>query len=314
VGGVVGRASNRKKAQRQAGLSSRQARQRSRVDAETQQAMHQLVAGLQALVQEQKGRKEREASARRTWCGGAEPVPAEAPRWAEDSLGDRFVGGFHLGEARNAPCLAAAEIPDAAVIVADPAHWNVAASALVRAAVFDGLGLDHPAVSMLLEVLAPVAEAELAHGEAADAWLHRVATDWDEDEPEFPELDGPVFLLGACALVDAVWAAVGEDPLSDVLSVLVPVLDDAVPGLDGQAAADALIAAFATEYRCELPGDAEVLEHIKYHGGDALENLVAAGAVPPAGVLPVGLSLLSALAQLCRSDSASLLERPAHSL
>jgi hypothetical protein len=37
-------------------------------------------------------------------------------------------------------------------------------------------------------------------------------------------------------------------------------------------------------------------------------------AVPPAGVLPVGLSLLSALAQLCRSDSASLLERPARSL
>jgi hypothetical protein len=200
VGGVVGRASNRKKAQRQAGLSSRQARQRSRVDAETQQAMHQLVAGLQALVQEQKGRKEREASARRTWCGGAEPVPAEAPRWAEDSLGDRFVGGFHLGEARNAPCLAAAEIPDAAVIAA---------------------------------------------------------------------------------------------------------------GLDGRVAADALIGAFATEYRCEQPGDAEVLEGIGRFGGDALENLVVAGAVPPRDVLPVGLTVLAALAPLCGSDSASLLQRAA---
>jgi predicted nucleic acid-binding protein len=30
--------------------------------------------------------------------------------------------------------------------------------------VFDGLGLDHPAVSALLEVLAPIAEAELASG------------------------------------------------------------------------------------------------------------------------------------------------------
>jgi hypothetical protein len=72
---------------------------------------------------------------------------------------------------------------------------------------------------------------------------------------------------------------------------LIPALDAAVPGLAGQVAADALIAAFATEYRCELPGDAEVLERIMYHSGDALENLVAAGAVPPAGVLPVGLSL-----------------------
>jgi hypothetical protein len=311
---VVGRASNRKKAQRQAGLSAGQASRKSRADAETQQAMHLLVSGLQTLVREGNERKEREAAARRIWSGGAEPVPAEAPGWREDSLGDRFFAGTHLEQTRNAPCLATAQIPDAAVIAADPGHWNVAASVLIRAVTFDGLTLDHPAVSTLLEVLAPIAEAELAYGQAADAWLHRPGADWDEDEPDFPEMDGPVFLLGACALVDAVWAAVGEDPLSDVLGVLVPALDAAVPGLAGQAAADALIAAFATEYRCELPGDAEVLERIKYHGGDALENLVAAGAVPPAGILPVGLSLLSALAQLCRSDSASILQRPARSL
>jgi hypothetical protein len=145
---------------------------------------------------------------------------------------------------------------------------------------------------------------------AADAAMYRLGLDWDEDEPEFPEEDGPVFTVGGCALVDAVWAAVGEDPLSDVLSVLLPVLEDAVPGVDGQVAADALIAAFATEYRCEQPGDAEVLERIK-HGGDALRNLVAAGAVLPADVLPVGLAVLAAIAQLCRSDSASVLQRAA---
>ena len=39
---------------------------------------------------------------------------------------------------------------------------------------------------------------------------------------EFPELDDPVFLLGACALVDAFWAAVGDDSLGDVLGVLLP--------------------------------------------------------------------------------------------
>lgn len=293
----MGRASNRKKAQRQAGPSSRQAR----ADAETQQAMRLLVSGLQALVQEGREREEREAAARREWCGGAEPVPAEAPRWREDSLGDRFFNGTHLGETRNAPGLATAQIPDAAVIAADPADWNVAASALIRAVAFDGLGLDHPAVRMLLEVLAPIAEAELAYYGVANASP-------DRDEDDFPELDGPVFLIGACALVDAVWAAVGEDPLTEVLGVLVPVLDDAVPGLDGRAAADALIGAFSTEYRCEQPGDADVLERIGHRGGNALENLVTAGAVPPAGVLPVGLRLLSALAELCRSDSASLLQ------
>ena len=299
----MGRASNRKKAQRRAAPSSR-------ADAATQQAMRQVLAGLQAMAQESQQREQREAAARRTWCGGAEPVPAEAPRWAEDSLGDRFFDATFLREARDAPSLATVHVPDAAVVTADPAHWNVAANALIRAVAYDGLGPDHPAVSTLLDVLAPVAEAELAYGEAADA-VYRAGLDWDEDDPEFPEQDGPVFLLGGCALVDAMWAAVAEDPLSDVLGVLLPVLDDAVPGLDGQAAADALIAALATEYRCEQPGDAEVLQRIKHRGGNALENLIHAGAVPPADILPVGLRLLSALAQLCRSDSYSLLQRTA---
>jgi hypothetical protein len=299
----VGRASNRKKAQRQAV-------KKSRPDAATQQAMHKLVTGLQVMVQKMDQRKEREAAARRTWTG-AEPVPAEAPRWVEDSLGDRFFGGTFLDQARTAPSLATAQIPDAVVIAADPAHWNVATDALIRAVVFDGLGLDHPAVRTLLEVLAPVAEAELAYGEAADAAMYQIGTDWDDDEPEFPEEDGPVFQLGGCALVDAVWAAVGLDSLSDVLAVLLPVLGDAVPGLDAQVAANALLGAFAKHYRCEQPDDTELLERIGNVQGDALVNLVRPGAVKPADVLPVGLALLSALAQLCRSDSGSLLQRVA---
>ena len=297
----MGRASNRKKAQRRVGQSSRP-------DAKTQQAMRQLVAGLQALVQETEDRKQREAAASRTWSGGAEPVPAEAPLWPEDSLGDRFFGGTFIEQARSAPCLATAEIPDAAVIAADPAHWNVAADALVRAVVYDGLGLDHPAVSTVLEVLAPIAEAELAYGEAADAAMYGAGPGWDEDEPEFPEQDGPVFLLGGCALIDAVWAAVGEDSLSEILGVLLPVLNDTLPGLDSQAAADALIGAFAKHYRCEMPGDAELLQRIAHGQGDALVNLVRAGAVQPRDILPVGLRLLSALARLCQSGSASLFQ------
>ena len=63
--------------------------------------------------------------------------------------------------------------------------------------------------------------------------------------------------------------------------------------------------------RREQPGDAELLERIGYVEADALANLVRVGVVPPADVLPVGLRLLSALAHLCRSDSASLLQRVA---
>ena len=300
----MGRASNRKKAQRQVGP-------KTRVDAETQQALLQMVAGLEAMTQEMGGHTEREAAARRIWSGGAEPVLAEAPQWVENSLGDRFFGGTFIDRVRNAPSLATAEIPDAAVIAADPAHWNVATDALIRAVVYDGLGLDHPAVRTLLEVLAPIAAAELAYGEAADAAMYQIGMDWDDDEPEFPEEDGPVFLLGGCALVDATWAAVGLDSISEVLGVLLPVLADAGPGLDAHVAADALIGAFAKHYRCELPGDAELLERIGKVQGDALVNLVRAGAVKPADVLPLGLRLLSALAHLCRSDSASLLQRVA---
>jgi hypothetical protein len=117
-----------------------------------------------------------------------------------------------------------------------------------------------------------------------------------------------VLLLGTRALVDAVWAIVGEDPLTEVLGVLLPVLDRTVPDLDGQVIADALIGAFAHHYRCEQPGDAEVLQRIGRAGGDALQNLVVSGAVPPADILPVALMILHALAGFCRSSSPSVLE------
>ncbi len=92
------------------------------------------------------------------------------------------------------------------------------------------------------------------------------------------------------------------------------MLEDAVPGLDGQVAADALIGAFAVHYDCDQPGNAAVIARITSRGGNVLENLAAAGAVPPAGVLPAGLavlSVLSVLAELCRSDSDSVLQRTA---
>lgn len=311
LGDVVGRASNRKKARRQAGHSSRQAQQSPRDGAVSQQAMLHLVAGLKALTQEIETRGEQNAAACRAWCGGRQPVPADAPRWPERSLGERFFSGTDLEKAQEAPSLLTADVPEATAIAADPAHWSVAASVLVRAVVFDGLRIDHPGVTRLLDVLAPIAEAELAYNEAAEARLDQNWCEWDEDEPEFPEMDGPVFLLGTCALVEATWAVVGEDPLHEVLAVLAPAVDGALPGLEGQVVADALIGAFAVHYRCEQPGDADVLERIGQAAGNPLENLVAAGAVSPRDVLETGLTVLSALAGLCKSDSASILQRVA---
>jgi len=203
--------------------------------------MRRFVAGFQKLSMETEERIERAAVARRTWSGGTEPIPAEAPRWPENSLGDRFFSRTFLREARKAPCLADAEIPAAPIIAGDPAHRNVSTNALIRAVLYDGLELDHPAVSALLEVLAPIAETELASN----------------------------------------------------------------PGLDGPLAADALIGNFARRDRREQPGDAELLERIGHVEADALLHLVHAGAVCPADILPVGLTLLSALAQLCRSNSAA---------
>src|SRR5436309_771306 len=96
--------------------------------------------------------------------------------------------------------------------------------------------------------------------------------------------------------------------LSEIGGVLRPALHDALPSLDAQTAADALFGAFAKHYQSEQPGDAELLERIGHLEGDALVNLVRAGAVPPREILPVGLRLLSALAQLCRSNAPSLLQ------
>ena len=289
----MGRASNRKKANRQAG-HTRQARR----------AMRLLETGRRTLAQEWPERKQREAALSWAWCDGREPTAAKAPPWPEGSLGDRFRNGS-LEDARNAPSLVSAQIPDAAVIAADPAQWSVATSALIRAVAFDGLAVDHPAVRTVLEALAPVAEAEFAFREAADAWFSLDPSEREGPEPRFPELEGPVFLLGTSALVDATWAIVGEDPLIDVIGVLLPVLNSIAPGLDGQVIADALIGAFAHHYQCEFPGDAELLQRIGREAGDALENLVASGAIPPADALPVGLRILSALAGFCRSSSAS---------
>ena len=82
------------------------------------------------------------------------------------------------------------------------------------------------------------------------------------------------------------------------------------PDCMGRAVADALACAAVTDFRRELPAD--VLRRTGPPSGNPLEALVRVRGVPPDEVLRVGLTVLSVLADLCRSDSASIL-RPAAS-
>jgi hypothetical protein len=271
-----------------------------------QQAALSLVSARKLVDQVFGTPVDRQVPEYRSWCGGGQPIPAEQPRWADGSLGDRLCSGMDLRRARNAPSLLTAKVPDPMVIIADPAQWAVAANVLVRAVVFDGLQVDHPAVSGLLNVLAPIAEAELAHEHALEEWD---LSGWDEKErPEFPELDGPVFQIGG-ALGDATLAVVGEDSLGEVLAVLAPVLDDTVTGLEGRAVADILTGGRAIPYLCELPE--YVLKRMQrtFSVGGALLEFADARVVAPRDILRVGLTILSALAALCKSDSVSILDR-----
>lgn len=307
----MGRASKRKKVRRQAGHGSAPT---SRID---QEVMLGLVASLQEMTTNFRRHQAQYQAACREWCDGDEPVPAREPEWPEDSLGDRFFAGTFMDEARQAPSLLTASIPDHTTMPAHSVHWGVAVNALVRAVAFDGLRPGHLVVSTLLDLLGPVAEAELAYGSAMESWLdHHGSGPREEEpaepEPEFPEEDGPVSLLGSCVLTDATWALVGLDPVSEVHPVLARVLDGSVPGLEGRAVADVLIGAFARHYRCEGPGDAELLDRIgREISGNPLEELVAAKAVPPREVLRAGLAVLSVLAEQARSGSDSILRRDA---
>jgi hypothetical protein len=298
----MGRASNRKKTQRQTGGPDlRRIKQETR----SQAVAMRSAFGLDAMVQLAGERVRRRSMALKAWLGDTESVPAEVQSWPEGSLGHRLLAGTPLGEARDAPSLLTAHLPDTQTIAADPRHWTVATEALIRALVLDGLTLDHPAVRALLEALTSVVEAEIAHMRAMDDDLYSIGLFDNDDEVGFPALDGPVFLLGR-ALVEAVWAVVGDDSLADVPSVLVRALEGAVPGLDAPRLVDALIAA---SYTCEDPADTRPLQRLMNLSDNPLEILALADEIPPSDVLPAGLLVLSVLARLCQSDSVSVLER-----
>ncbi|NEE01108.1 hypothetical protein [Phytoactinopolyspora halotolerans] len=246
-------------------------------------------------------------SARRVWEGSGEFESVEAFIWPEGSLGDRFFSDFMMKEVERTPLLHSARLPGAGVIAAEPAQWSVATWALVRGVVFDGLSLEDRRVQALLDALAPVVTAELTLDGVRLPGLVRS----NADVPEPSDDDGPLFVLGVMALVDATWAVVGDDSLQDVVDVLSPVLDDVHPDVSGRTIAEALVGAFAHHYRCEMPGDDELLQRVDVETGNALQHLVTTNTVAVNDVLRVGLAALAAIAELCRSESASVL--PQHS-
>jgi hypothetical protein len=271
----VGRASKRKKEQRQTGGPNlRRINQETR----TQAVVTRSAFGLDAMVQLAGERVTRRNLALEAWLTDAEPEPTELPPWPEGSLGHRLLAGTRLWEAQDAPSLLTARIPDAATIDPDPAHWTIAAEALIRALVFDGLTLEHPAVRAVLEPLTSVAEDEVEYMQD------------DDEEVGFPVMDGPVLLIGR-ALTETVWAIAGNDSLADVGGALESALDGAVPGLE----ADSLVGALLP-----VPSDSD----------NPLELLIVDGEVRPRDILPVGLLVLSALARLGQSSSDSILDPP----
>jgi hypothetical protein len=252
-----------------------------------------LLAASHAVERAQEEHREHYEQACRVWCGGEQPVAARAPWWADGALGQELVASPYLDIAREAPCLLTADIPPASMVVAEPAHWHVAADVLIRAVVFDGLKPDHPSVRALADVLAPVAQAELRHAPSVRAWLLSQERKTGHLVPRppvldaFPVLDAPVTILSLSVLAAADAATVGGKP-GEEINVLSRALGNVIPGVAGSVMAGVLS-------QCANP----------------LEVLAEGGAVQPSEALGAGLSILAALLRLITTDAASTTRRTA---
>ncbi|HEY5393952.1 MAG TPA: hypothetical protein VIL16_01000 [Trebonia sp.] len=300
----MGKASNQKKQRRQ-GIGT------SRADLEGRRALAQVARASKSLNDIFKARHEHLAAVSRLWRRGAEPEAAQVPNWADGSAGDRFFAESQMKKYAVAPRLATAEIPSAEAFAADTGHWDVAVSTLIRAVVLDRVPVTDPLVTRVIRLLGPAVDAEVQYA-ASDG---RGSQPIGGVEGGFPEDDAPVFLLGACCLVDATWAVVGLDPLRDVLDYLGPRLDAALAELNctqkpsGKVLAETLLRAAADFYRLDAdPADAETMRQLGGKSeGNPLDCLISEKAIEPAEALTIGLAVLATLADLCRTAEASIL-------
>ena len=82
----------------------------------------------------------------------------------------------------------------------------------------------------------------------------------------------------------------------------------------GRAVAEALIRAFPDHFECQAPGDEACLERLQAKGrtsSNPLCGLVRDNGIAPEDALPVGLSILAALADLARTSAFSVLDASA---
>lgn len=293
----MGKAS-KKKAQRRAGIGE------SRDDLVLRRQLVHLVAALEQMSDMAAAERARQSEAARAWAGGSAPAIASIPEWPDGSVGHRFFTSRSVGDAAEAPSLREAVPPDAGTLAADPGHMAVAGHALVRAVVLDDLAIGDPAVAAVADALLPAVQSEREY--------------WSDETQmsEFPELSGPLFLIGGRALFDATLAVVGDDdPLEPVLGVLTTRLDAVLKplglgaGVTGTVVGAALICALTKDYAFEKPGDAELLTRLNAEeaAGNALEGLLRDKVIGPEDAIRVGLAVLAGLADLCRTQSASIL-------
>ena len=246
------------------------------------------------------------ALAAHVWSGG-KPEHAAIPKWPADSAGDRFFNTQGIADAAEAPPIVGAPLPLPEEMAATSGLWVVATNALVRAVVLDGMTVSHPAVSAVIALLEPVVKRELAYYADDSAW------------DEYPESDVPLRLLGDEVLMGATWAIVGDDSLVPVLALLERCLDTAFDtpsrpaSLTGRAAAETLIRAFPDHFECQAPGDEACLERLRATGtsSNPLCDLVRNNVIDPEDALPVGLTILAALADLARTSAFSVLDASA---
>jgi hypothetical protein len=272
----MGRVSNHKKARRRAaftaiGGAALTARRMAPPLAAEGRRQLQYLAAEQVQTRFHQEREERYAQACRAWRGGAEPALAATPQWMRGPFGGSLAANQFLAEAYDAPCLATAVVPPAVVIADDPTQWRVAANVLIRAVAFDRLDPGHPAVTALLDALAPVIEAELRYWPVACYWLLSDEVQQTQPAPGFPVLDGPVACL-SMFLADAARAVASSDADTEEIAVLSRALDGTIPGVAGSVVADTLI------------------ENV-----NPLQFFADSGAVEPSQVLRVGLAVLSSL-------------------
>jgi hypothetical protein len=231
------------------------------------------------------------------------------PNWADGSAGYRFFAESQIMQYAVAPRLAAAQIPSVEAFAADTGHWSIAVSALIRAVVLDRVPVTDPSVTKVIRLLDPAVDAEAqfyASGVRGSQLFAGPA--WD-----FPEDIAPIFRLGVC-LVEATWAVLGLDRIRAVLDYLGSRLDAALAELNctlkpsGKVLAETLLRSSADSYDLnEDPADAETMRQLGDRELSLLACLIREEAVVPAEALTIGLTVLAALADLCRTEEASVL-------